>query len=150
MEGLRKGTMNRRSMLKVVTAGLAGPAIPPIPMINRGSFELFAQSTTRYSSRAVDLVRRATVIDMLNPFSLAATLTGPDGKRGNDWLVNPASFKAADRKRFLESGFTVMHAAVGTGGPNAYDSTMRFVGLWNGFIAHNADFLVRVDSPEGL
>jgi len=119
-------------------------------MINLGRFQLFAQASAKYSTRAVDLVRRTTVIDMLNPFSLAATLTGPDGKRGNDWLVNPASFTAMDKKRALESVFTVMHAAVGTGGPNAYDSTMRFIGLWNGFIAHHADFLVRVDAPEGL
>ena len=43
-----------------------------------------------------------------------------------------------------------MHTAVGTGGPNAYDGTMQFIGLWNGFIAHHSDFLVRVDSPKGL
>jgi membrane dipeptidase len=119
-------------------------------MVNLGRFPIFAQSSARYSTRAVDLVRRAIVIDMLNPFSLAATLSGPDGKRGNDWLINPASFTAEDRKRFLDSGFTVMHIAVGTGGPNAYDSTMQFIGLWNGFIAHHTDFLMRVDSPDGL
>src|SRR6266702_1718049 len=125
--------MQRRSLLKGVANAIIAPS-----MINLGRFSLFAQSSTRYSARAIDLVRRATVIDMLNPFSLAATLTGPDGKRGNDWLVNPASFTPADRKRFLDSGFTVMHTAVGTGGPNAYDSTMQFVGLWNGFIAHHS------------
>src|SRR6185369_14470969 len=120
------------------------------PMVNLGRFALFAQTARKYSTRAVELVRRSTVIDMLNPFSLAATLSGPDGKRGNEWFVNPPSFTAADRKRFLDSGFTVMHIAVGTGGPNAYDSTMQFIGLWNGFIAHHSDFLMRVDSADGL
>lgn len=134
--------MLRRSLLKTAAAA-------PV-MINFGRFALFGQSSSKYSTRAIDLVHRATVIDMLNPFSLAATLSGPDGKRGNDWLIKPETFTAADRKVFLNSGFTVMHIAVGTGGPNAYDSTMQFVGLWNGFIAHHSDFLVRVDSPNGL
>jgi membrane dipeptidase len=138
-------------------------AIGPV-MINLGRFQAFAQSPTKYSARAIDLVRRSTVIDMLNPFSLAAltlaqnpvdpaiqqAFAGPDGKRGSDWLIDPASFKAADRKRFLDSGFTVMHIAAGTVGPNAYDSSQRFVSLWNGFIAHHSDFLMRVDSPESL
>ncbi|MBV9437496.1 MAG: membrane dipeptidase, partial [Acidobacteria bacterium] len=44
----------------------------------------------------------------------------------------------------------VYHIAVGTGGPNAYDESMRFLSLWNGFIAHHSDSLQRVDSPDSL
>ena len=65
--------MHRRSLLKAAAQALAAPA-----MINLGRFSLFGQSSSKYSTRAIDLVRRATVIDMLNPFSLAATLTGPE------------------------------------------------------------------------
>src|SRR5947199_10819540 len=96
VDSSRSPGIHRRSLLKGVAQSLMAPA-----MVNLGRFQVFAQSPAKYSARAVDLVRSANVIDMLNPFSLAATLSGPDGKRGVDWLVNPASFTPADRRRFL-------------------------------------------------
>jgi hypothetical protein len=39
-------------------------------MINRGRFRLFAHSTVEYSSRAIELVGRSTVIDMLSVLTL--------------------------------------------------------------------------------
>jgi len=56
--------ISRRSILRA--AGLALGS----PMINRGRFSLFAESKTEYSVRTVDLVRRATVIDMLGLLTL--------------------------------------------------------------------------------
>src|SRR4029450_7061305 len=41
-----------------------------VPMINRGWFQVFAERATTYSARAIDLVQRSTVVDMLNPFTL--------------------------------------------------------------------------------
>jgi hypothetical protein len=40
-------------------------------MINRGWFQLFAESETKYSARAIDLVQRSTVVDMLKPLHAA-------------------------------------------------------------------------------
>jgi hypothetical protein len=40
----------------------------------RSWFQLFAESPTKYSARAVDLVQRNTVVDMLKPFTLLAVL----------------------------------------------------------------------------
>ena len=45
--------MDRRTLLKSVAVVAAAPLIAP--GVNRGSFQLFAQSTTHYSARAVDL-----------------------------------------------------------------------------------------------
>jgi phage tail tape-measure protein len=59
-----KYPMSRREMLK--GAGLATASILAAPMINRGRFRLFAGSVAEYSSKAVDLIGRTTVIDMLN------------------------------------------------------------------------------------
>src|ERR1035438_9125491 len=51
--------ISRRSLLRGVALALGAP------MINRGRFALFARGGTGYPVRAVDLVRRSTVIDML-------------------------------------------------------------------------------------
>jgi membrane dipeptidase len=140
--------MNRRSMLK--TALGAGVASVAAPLMNFGAFELFAGSSTKYSTRAVDLVKQSTVIDMLNPFSLFATMAGFMGENTPTWFTDPASFSEKDWQRFRDSGFNVVHVAVGTGGPDAYDDTLRFLASWNGFIAHNSDWLLRVDGPDRL
>src|ERR1051326_4181747 len=136
--------MNRRTLLK--GAALTAAA----PMINLGSFRLFAQTTQKYSTRAVDLVRRSTVIDMLNPLSLLAVMSSIDGVHRANFFEDPTIFTAADLERARTSGFNVMHIAVGTGGLNAYDETMRFIGLWNGFLAHHGDTFLRIDTPERL
>ena len=56
--------VSRREMLK--GAGLGTASILAAPVINRGRFRLFAGSVAEYSSKAVDLIGRTTVIDMLN------------------------------------------------------------------------------------
>ncbi len=139
--------MNRREMLKNTAAAAAVLA----PMVNRGAFQLFVQSTTKYSSRAVDLVRRSTVVDMLNPVSLYAVLADLTGDKSRpNWLTDPASFTEKDLQTFRDSGINVFHIAVGTGGREAYADTLRFLGLWNGFIAHHDNHFMRVDTPERL
>ena len=139
---------NRREMLKATAMAAA------TPMINLGSFQLFAQSTDKYSARAIDLVRRATTLDMLNPFSLYASLAPLMPRQGGaaprTWFNDPATFTPKDLGPFRESGIDVYHIAVGTGGPDAYDQTLRFLSLWNGLIAHHSDWLTRIDSPESL
>src|SRR5688500_9622363 len=55
--------MTRREFLRAA-AGAASAA----PMVNRGRYRLFAQPARTYSARAIELVGRSTVIDMLSPF----------------------------------------------------------------------------------
>jgi len=130
--------MKRRALLKAAVS--AGISALTAPMINRGRFRLFASSTTEYSTRAVDLVRRSVVIDMLSPFKLGPTR----------WFSNPDSFTPADLQRFKDSGINVFHIAVGVGGREAYLNTLKFIAGWDSFLANHDRDLMRVDSPADL
>jgi membrane dipeptidase len=140
--------ITRRQSLKRLL-GVAAATITA-PMINRGWFQLFAETTTKYSARAIDLVQRSTVVDMLNPFTLLGVLAPFKGDKRPTWFTNPETFTANDFQRFKDSGINAMHIGVGTVGPNAYDQVMWFLGLWNGFIAHQTQHLTRVDDAAGI
>ncbi len=74
--------MTRREALKrVVSVGVLAA-----PMLNRGRYRVFAGSATEYSARAIDLVNRSTVIDMLSPL----TLNFPKQAK---WFAYPESIK---------------------------------------------------------
>jgi len=140
--------VTRRQSLKRLVGVAAATIIAP--MINRGWFQLFAENTTKYSARAVDLVQRSTVVDMLNPFTLLGVLAPLKGDKRPTWFTNPETFTAADFQRFKDSRIDVMHVGVGTVGPNAYDQVTSFVSYWNGFIAHHTDKLMRVDDAQSI
>ena len=108
--------LTRRQMLKRVTGAAAGAL--SAPMINRGRFRLFAGSTAEYSTRAIDLIKRATVIDMLSPFAISFS-------KQMSWFSNPDSFAAADIARFKDSGINVFHIAIGIGGREPYLNALR-------------------------
>jgi len=133
-----KTLISRREMMKSAVA-----AVVAAPMINRGRYGLFASSTTEYSRHAIDLVGRATVIDMLSVLTL-------DFNKQAKWFKDPETFTAADLQPFIDSGINVFHPAIGMGGPNAYDSALQFFASWNGFIANDTDHFMRVDSPADL
>ena len=124
-------------MLKAT--GRAGLATLVAPMINRGRFQLFASSPKEYPSRVLELVSRSTVIDMLSPF----TLNFPKQAK---WFANPEAFTAADLQPMKDSGINVFHIGVGMGGPDAYVEVLKFFANWNGFIAGNTDYFMRIDS----
>ena len=136
-----KNRISRRELLR--RAGFATAAVVAAPMINRGRFRLFAGSNTEYSRQAIDLVGRATVIDMLGLLTL-------DFSKQSRWFRDPETYTAADFQPFIDSGINVIHPAVGMGGPNAYDSALQFFATWNGFIASNGDYFTRIDSPADL
>jgi len=76
--------ITRRQSLKRLL-GVAAPTITA-PTINRGWFQLFTDSATKYSARAIDLVQRSTVVDMLNPFTLLGMLAPiQGGYRTDPW-----------------------------------------------------------------
>ena len=109
------------------------------PMILRGRFPLFPGTTTEYSARAIDLMKRSLVIDMLSPITLNFPLMAK-------WEANPETFTAADFERYRSSGINVFHIAVGTGGPDAWQGTHDFVAGWNSFLAGSDQYFMRIDS----
>ena len=133
--------ISRREAIKGIAA--AGAGVLAAPMFNRGRFQLFANSPTEYSTRAIDLMQRSTVMDMLCVLTL-------DFAKGNRWMADPESFTLADLQPFKDSGINVIHPAVGLGGPNAYDSALRFFAAWNAFIANHDEHMMRIDSAADL
>ena len=133
----QRSSISRRQMLAQSAA--ASLATLAAPMINLGRFRLFAQSTMEYSARAIALMQRTVVIDMLSVF----TLNFPDQAK---WEANPETFTAAEFQVFLDSGINVFHPAVGLGGANAYEQALEFFARWNAFIAGSDERLMRIDS----
>jgi membrane dipeptidase len=142
--------MNKKAELRMVSrrrflksAAGAGFVVLAAPMINRGRYRLFAASPKEYTARAVDLVTRSTVIDMLSPFTLNFT-------KQAKWFANPESCTTADLQPYKDSGINVFHIGVGVGGPEAYLETLKFFASWNGFIADHTEHLMRIDSAADL
>lgn len=125
------------------SAAAAGAALVAAPMINVGRFRLFGNTMAEYSTRAVDLVRRSTVIDMLCVMTL-------DFAKQDRWMKNPELFTEADLQPFKDSGINVIHPAIGMGGFNSYDNVLKFFAAWNGFIASHDEHLMRIDSVGDL
>ena len=129
--------ISRRTLL--VQAAAVGIATVAAPMINLGRYQLFGQNAPQYSARAIALVQRTLVIDMLSVF----TLNFPNQAK---WEANPETFTEAEFKVFLDSGINVFHPAVGLGGSNAYEQALEFFSRWNAFIAGSDERLMRIDS----
>lgn len=130
--------MNRRRFLRsAATSAAVGAA-----MINRGRYLLFA-SGPEYSSRAIELVERSTVIDMLAPLWISPSKT-------RKMLGNPDNFKAEDYAPYKDSSINVFHIAIGTGGPEAYLETLQFLSGYNSFLARHDAWFERVDTPARL
>ena len=126
---------SRRTFL--TTAALAAAA----PAFNRGRYAPFAWSRAEYSVRAIDLMKRSTVIDMLSPLTLNFPVM-------EQWLTKPSTFTAADAAEFASSGISGFHIAVGTGGPDAFQSSYRYLSLHNGFIASHNQWFTRIDKAS--
>src|ERR1700687_3286555 len=104
--------ISRRSLLRSAALGLGAP------FINRGRFALFAQSEMAYSAFTIDLVRTATVIDMLGLVTL-------DFHKLSAWQAQPARFLPADFKKLKDSGITIFHPAVGYTDGDVFKSSLR-------------------------
>jgi membrane dipeptidase len=138
---MKTASISRRESIKKLALAAAGLAAAP--MLNRGRFRLFACSPVEYSARAIDLIGRATVIDMLSVLTL-------DFNKEAKWLKDPESFQKTDLQPFVDSGINVLHQSVGMGGPNAYDSALQYFARWNGFIANDDEHFMRIDSTADL
>lgn len=138
---MKRTTITRRESIKRMALASAG--VVAAPMLNRGRFRLFAGSPAEYSARAIDLIGRSTVIDMLSVLTL-------DFNKEAKWLKDPESFQPADLQPYTESAINVFHQSVGLGGPNAYDSALQYFARWNAFIANDDEHFMRIDSTADL
>ncbi len=133
----------RRQWLKLAAGAgavsLAGWPLAGAPLLNRGRFRLFPGSPAEYSARAVDLLDRSLVIDMLSPLVISFS-------KFQKWMANPDMVTPADFQRFRDSGIHVFHIAVGVGA----EQGLRFIAAWNSFIANHDQHLLRVDSAADL
>ena len=117
--------ISRRGVIAGVAAAAAYPAI------NSGSYQLHAQVPTRYSKRAVDLVRESVIIDMLAPIKIDFEPS---------FYSKPMSEK--EEAEFLASGITAFHHAVGTGGR---ENVLSFFAIWGNYVARHAHLFLAVD-----
>ena len=130
-------TLGRRDLLKsalAVTATNFG-----LPLLSRGSFQAFAAAPTKYSARAMKLVERSLVVDMLavividfRPEAYARTLT------------------AEEEAMFRTSGITGFHNSIGTGGPQVVEETLMFLAAWQGFVGRHSHLFTLVEHAPGF
>jgi membrane dipeptidase len=124
-------------------------------MINRGYFRLSGATPARtYSARALDLVQRSVVIDMLGLLTL-------DWQKLRVWQKGAGDFDRAEFAKLKRSGINVFHPAVDFGDPNPRRAAHDCMTDWNTFLSkHNSDFLpilsasdiarVKVDGKVGV
>ena len=131
--------VSRRDVVAALVAG--GAALAGAPAILRGRYRLFAQSATEYSARAVRLVERTIVVDMLNQFRFADFSEKPP--KSERWLHVPRSFTEADWREVKTSGFRVFSLGAGA---SSYEGAIRWAADWNGFIAGYGDWFTRIEA----
>jgi membrane dipeptidase len=129
--------LNRREFLKA--GALAGTGLLAAPMINLGRCRLFADDRIEHSVRAVDLVGRSLVIDMLGLLTL-------DWPKLWAWQRNPATFGPADFRKLRDSGVKVFHPAVDPDDPHPYEAALGWLAGWDRLLAEQAQYLLRIES----
>jgi membrane dipeptidase len=132
--------LSRRDVLR---AGLcAGAGALFAPMINRSRFRLFADEL-EVSARTLDLVGRATVIDMLGLFTL-------DWPKLYGWFREPTRFTENDFLKLKWTGIKVFHPAVNPDRPDAYGAALEWMAGWNNLLAGQPGRLRRVETAADL
>ena len=129
----RARRLTRRRLLQGAAAGIG------FPMLNFASFRLFADSPATYSARAIGLVKRSLVIDMLAVLKINFL---PEA------YANPLT--ETETAAFRSCGITGFNNAIGTGGPAVVEETLGFLAAWQGFCARHSDLFCVVDRAEDL
>jgi membrane dipeptidase len=135
--------VSRRAFVRLAAGACAAMAATPAlaaPMLNRGRYRLFGAGAPEYSARAIALVERSLVVDML----AVLTLDFPQQAR---WERAPESVPASFFQKWKDSGIHVIHPAIGLGGANAYETALQWFAGWNALIAGNDERMMRIDSP---
>ena len=113
----------RRGIIKAVGAG----ALLSVPMVNVGYYRLGASERT-YSARAIGLVERSMVLDML---AVPKIDFRPE--------VHAKPMTEKEKAEFRASGITGFNNAVGIGGPDAREQALEFLAAWQGYAGRNSD-----------
>lgn len=104
---------------------------------------LFARSGIEVSARAIDLVSRTTVVDMLG----LMTMNWPQLW---EWYRDPASFDEGDFRRLEATGVRIFHPAIEIERPDPRRAAREQLAGWNNLLASHPCHLFRVDSFEHL
>lgn len=135
-----KYPLSRRAFLK---SGLA--AAVAVPMLNLGSFKVFAASESRYSAKVIELVQSTQVFDMLSLMApLGQTIKAATSKQPK--LEDGYGLDEKYLRLILSSGTDVFHPAVGVGA----DEALAFVARLNALAAEHPQHLQRIDSISDL
>ena len=135
--GAARAGLTRR---KVLTSALGVSVASTLgPMINFGRYQVHAAAAQKYSARAVKLVERSLVIDMLAPLKLDFT---PEA------FALPAS--PQEIEMFRGCGITGFHNSIGVGGPTAYDDALEFMTAWQGYVGRNSQLYSLVGVARDL
>jgi membrane dipeptidase len=133
--------LNRRELLRA--GALAGAGVLAGPFINRGRYSLFADDRVEHSARAVELVGRSTVIDMLGLLTL-------DWSKLHAWQRKPERFGPADLQKVRRSGIDVFHPAVEPNEPHPHEAILEWIAGWNRLLTNRPDCFQRIDSVRDL
>jgi len=132
MAGSSSPEPGRRDVLRqAASLAVAAPVL--------GMDRAFAESPHAYSTRAVELVNRSVVIDMLSPLFNEAT---------PDQFGPPLS--AEMRKAFLSSGLTCVHNSTSMEGPTAREDVLAYIAAWSGFVGRNSDVFTLIGRAEDI
>ena len=129
--------LTRRRMLQAAVA--TGVATFGLPMLNIGRYRAFGANAPRYSARAMKIVERTLVIDMLAPLKIDFK---PEAYAGAISEQTAADFRA--------SGITAFHNSIGTGGPSAVEETLQFIAAWQGYAGRNSHVFSLVGTAADL
>ena len=140
-----KDNLDRRQLLKAAVRGaataLVAPTLSRATMFNVGRFRFSTRADQTYSARAINLVQRSIVIDML---------ASPANAAEEQMLGKPESFQAGDYASYKQSGITVFHVANGFSGPEAYLGVLRYLAGYNGFLARHYEWFERIEMRARL
>lgn len=129
--------ISRRAFLRAATLFSSGSLCAPL--INSGRCRLSAETPADYASRAVDLVRRSTVLDMLGLFTL-------DWRKWERWCSAPDAFTGADLRCIRDSGITVFHYAVSLRSHDKHAATRRWLDRCWRFLGYQREHFVPIRS----
>ena len=128
--------VNRRSFIRSTAAVALA-----VPMINMGSYKVFAQSSKKYSAKAIELVNSTQVFDMLSIISpmgpMMTSLFDKRPKQNDGYKISNEYLQL-----LLSSGVDIFHPALGLGA----DEAAPFVARLNAYAAAHPEHLRRIDS----
>ncbi len=132
--------ISRRDMLKTLAAGTI---LPAAFMINLGRSRVFAADTHEYSSRAIDLVGKSLVIDMLGVLTI-------DDKKADRWISSPEGMSAQELAAFKTCGINVFHNSFGIGGPTSYEDALLYMASYSAFLTRMNNDFTRITTTKEM